>query len=85
MLEDIDNGTDHHPQSRTLMTVHSATVIAHAVVAVTEAALDPRTTPDPTPLWRIMAGTVMRLGVVHPDPAVSVSSKGADIVGKGMW
>ena len=80
VLGDIANGAGHHHQNRTLMIVNPVTVITHAVDAVTEAALGPRTAPGPAPLWRVEVRTVMRLGVVHPAPTVSVSLKGADIV-----
>ena len=85
VLENIANGKYHHHQSRTLMTVHPATVIAHTVDAVTEAALGPRTTPDPTLLWCVVVRMVMRLGVVHPAPTMLVSLKGTDMVDQGMW
>ena len=67
------------------MTVHPVTVIAHAVDAVMEAALVPRTAPNPAPLWRVVVMTMMILKVVHPAPTVPVSSKGADVVGQGLW
>ena len=84
VLGDIANGTGHHHQSRTLMTVHPATVVTHAVDAVTEAALGQRTVPDTAPLWCVEVRTVMRLGVVHPTPTVPVFSKGDDVVGQGL-
>ena len=84
-LGDIASGKKHHHQSRTLMTVHPVTVIAHAVHVVTDAALGPRTVPDTEPMWRVVVMTVMRIGVVHPTPVVPFSSKGADVVDQGMW
>ena len=63
------------------MTVHPVTTTTHAVDTVTGTAPGPRTVP----LWRIVVRTVMGLGVVHPAPAVSVSSKGINMVGQGLW
>ena len=66
VLGDIANGTGRHHQSRTLMTVHPATVITQVVDSATEAALGPRTTLDPTPLWYILVRTVMWIGGSAP-------------------
>ena len=85
VLGDIANRTDHHHQSRTLMTVHPTTVIAHAMYTVTEASLGPRTAPDFAPLWRVVVRTVMWIELVYHAPAVPVFSKGTGMVGQGLW
>ena len=81
----ISNGTGHNHQSRILMIVHPVTATDHAVGAVTEAALGPRTAPNPATMWRVVVRTVMWLGVVHPAPAMPLSSKETDMVGQGLW
>ena len=85
VLGDIANGAGHHHQNRTLMTVHPVTVISHAVDAVTEVTLGPRTAPDPAPLWSAMFRALMMPKVAYPAPTVPVSSKGANTVGQGLW
>ena len=75
VLGGIANRAGHHRQTRILMIVHPVTVFAHAVYTVMEAALGPRTAPDPDPLWCVVVRTVMRLKVVQPAYRASLFKK----------
>ena len=85
VLGNRENGTGYHRQSRTLLTVHPITATVHTVDIITEAAPGPRTFPNSDPLWRVVIRTVMVLGMVHPAPTVTVSSKGHGMMDQGLW
>ena len=59
VLGDIANGAGCRRQIRILTIVHPVLILAHAMLIVMEAALDPRTVLDPNPLWRVVVMTVM--------------------------
>ena len=82
VLRDETNETGNHRQSRTLTTVDPVTAAAHNVDVDTGYALGPRSTLDPAPLWCVVVRTLMKLGLAHLAPVVSVSSKETDMVGQ---
>ena len=77
--------TGHLHQSHTLITVDPLTATDHAVDVNTGADPGPRTTPNSTPLRRVVVRTVMELDMVQLAPAVPVSSIETDMVGQWLW